>query len=158
MKNVTPAICLSIIFCLFGCGTKILHDDCLPARNSNFSAYNIEDVFMALPQHFFEMTIADRAHALKSHRTRICHDRKHLEFGGDGAQATISLTILQWHHPLYLVEVNSEFMGTNWTSLMRRVAGGWEEISEEKSEELLEVHKPLHPTAASSLDSPSPHH
>lgn len=143
-----PARILAVTMMLIGCAPQqIIRDNYLAGHDSDFSGYYIADIFMALPNKFFETTISNRADLLRQSDVTTAEMEGVLVAPGDGAQPTITLRVLSWSKPDFVVSVRSQHIDHDTTTYLRRVDAGWIEIREEDTLKFKKANNPQHPTA-----------
>ncbi len=127
--NLTTALVGLAICASTSCSNQLrltYKDNTLPG---NIDAYTAKDIFIALPSHYFEMPISQRAERLNSKNTIIDDTQKEIVMFGDGAQLSIRMQIMSWSEPNYTVKVNQYQENETITTLLRRIPGGWTQIS-----------------------------
>lgn len=96
------------------------------------------DSFIALPQDFFQGTIRQRVLAIHNHATNpsiILNEKaKTVKLIGDGGQATIIMTILDWRQNFLKVQVDYSREDKQFSEILIRSKYGWSQPSKNKGE------------------------
>ena len=97
------------------------------------------DAFIALPQSYFQGTVRQRALMTHYHATNpsvtLNAKAKTLRLEGDGGQATVVMTILEWHSDVLKVRVDYSRETTQFSETLVRTNYGWTKQKEKAKKE-----------------------
>ena len=87
------------------------------------------DAFIALPQDFFQGTVRQLVLAVHNHATNpavVLNEKdKTVKLIGDGGQATIKMTLLDWKQNVLKVRVDYSRESTEFSEILQRTKYGW---------------------------------
>jgi hypothetical protein len=130
MKYSLIVLTIMISFCrLTAEEKKEYRDTALPEVSAEQSVEQIlKAAFIALPQDYFEISIAGRVLTMQNHKKNdgvtLNEKKRTVLFSGDGAQGTILMTLKEWDTNKLVVRVDYTHENS-FSEILTRTKHGW---------------------------------
>ncbi len=126
MKPLAALVCsIALLTSVLADETEIFQDNFLRPQSDGYETTTLGEIYLALPQEFFELTYRERLDFLLRGWIQFNPEKKQIYVPGDGGQSRIIAVVQTQTKEKLILDVTLEFEGEKTYWLLERDGSKW---------------------------------